>query len=226
MLYVIILVAIVYLVARYRLFEKMGLKGWQGIIPVYSDGLYFEVGGSKSWVPIILILNFFLFYLLGEYVKVSRSLSAFCIFFETIMVIYFALVFIKVNYVISQKFKRGYFGAFLLTCLPFVGVPVFAFSKNFKFSKHASVKYKFLDKSFYDHEVSVGEMCLSKVLSTLFIIAAFYIIGYVYLIDLPRELLISLVLDKSFIIFILVGTSILAILGTIIDYYASNSIKK
>lgn len=55
-----LLLAIITLVAFWKIFEKAGTDGWRGIIPFYNMWLLAEMVGRPGWLGIVMILCTFL----------------------------------------------------------------------------------------------------------------------------------------------------------------------
>ena len=51
-----LMTAIVSLVANWKLFEKMGYKGWQGIIPFYSEYILVKELYGSGWYFLLLLI--------------------------------------------------------------------------------------------------------------------------------------------------------------------------
>ena len=47
---------VIYLVAMWKLFVKMGQPGWQGIIPFLNAYVIFKLAGKEGWWVILLII--------------------------------------------------------------------------------------------------------------------------------------------------------------------------
>ncbi|CAN5519129.1 hypothetical protein BH10ACT3_BH10ACT3_12490 [soil metagenome] len=47
---------VIYLVAMWKLFVKMGQPGWQGIIPLLNAYVIFKLAGKEWWWVILLII--------------------------------------------------------------------------------------------------------------------------------------------------------------------------
>lgn len=65
---ILIIFIVLTIVAAYgfwMLFEKAGLKGWEGVVPIYSQWVQSKILGKKTWHLILLIVpivNVFVFY--------------------------------------------------------------------------------------------------------------------------------------------------------------------
>lgn len=51
-----LMTAIVSLIANWKLFEKMGYKGWQGIIPFYSEYILVKELYGSGWYFLLLLI--------------------------------------------------------------------------------------------------------------------------------------------------------------------------
>ena len=104
-------VAVLQIVATWKLFEKAGKPGWASIVPVYNIIVLFEIIGYK-WYYIFL-------FLLG-WVPIVGQL---------------ALVVFSIHYNVklSKAFGKDIGYGIGLAFLPVVFVPIFAFSKNINY---------------------------------------------------------------------------------------------
>lgn len=57
-LFVWLAVAIVAIVAMWRVFEKAGVAGWKAIIPVYNSWTLAEIAGKPGWWGLVSLLSF------------------------------------------------------------------------------------------------------------------------------------------------------------------------
>ena len=65
---------VVGLVAMWWIYEKMGRKGWEGIIPLYNLYVLFEVLYGKGWRFLLLLIPLYDIYLLFKYnIDLSRK---------------------------------------------------------------------------------------------------------------------------------------------------------
>jgi hypothetical protein len=56
LLVVYVAVFVIYLVAWWKLFTKMGQPGWQGIIPLLNAYVIFKLAGKEWWWVILLLI--------------------------------------------------------------------------------------------------------------------------------------------------------------------------
>ena len=138
------------LVSRRRIFKKLGLPGWKGIIPIYGDYTLFKNRWKVKPFWALMISNFVYYggIILTGFVM-SNNLSAVTAFstieeiksfFIPYIVIYglsalaYAIISmvitIALNYRLSETFEHGFWFALGLTILPFVFYPLLAFAKK------------------------------------------------------------------------------------------------
>lgn len=55
---IIFAVAILQLVATWKIFKKAGKNGWESIIPIYSNYVLFEIVGMKGWYAFLVFVPF------------------------------------------------------------------------------------------------------------------------------------------------------------------------
>ena len=53
---------ILYLTARWRIFRKMGRKGWEAIVPYYNVYVLFKVLYGNGWQMLLLLIPFYNIY--------------------------------------------------------------------------------------------------------------------------------------------------------------------
>ena len=58
-----LVLTVVSLAAAWRIFQKMGRKGWEGIIPIYSTFVLFEELYGNGWRMLLTLIPFFNIYL-------------------------------------------------------------------------------------------------------------------------------------------------------------------
>lgn len=77
MMFVTLALAILLIIARWKIFTKAGEKGWKSIIPVYSDYVQWRIGWNKTglfWIMVLLIVaGMVLLYVGGAYVTDGRG---------------------------------------------------------------------------------------------------------------------------------------------------------
>lgn len=54
-----IICLVVVLVAYYKIFEKLGRKGWEGLIPIYNTYVLFKVLYGNGWQFLLLLIPFY-----------------------------------------------------------------------------------------------------------------------------------------------------------------------
>ena len=70
------IISIFSLVVMWRLFQKMGRKGWEGIIPFYSTYVMFDVLYGNGWKMLLLLIPIYNIYLLFKtYIDLSKEFN-------------------------------------------------------------------------------------------------------------------------------------------------------
>ena len=90
-----LLILALYLVSWYKMFEKMGRQGWEGLIPIYNMIILLEVI-KKPWWWVLLML-----------------------FIPIVNIVFMILAFIE----LSKRFGQGTAFAIGLTFLGFIFFP-------------------------------------------------------------------------------------------------------
>lgn len=98
---IIIAIAIFTLVARWKVFKKANIDGWEALIPVHSDIVELQLGGVKTYW---YFLNLIVICGIGPII----------------------LAFWK-SIALAKSFGKGTGFGILLTLLPFIGYPILAF---------------------------------------------------------------------------------------------------
>lgn len=68
---IIFAVAILQLVATWKIFKKAGKNGWESIIPIYSNYVLFEIVGMKGWYAFLAFVPF-----VGSMISLVLSIMA------------------------------------------------------------------------------------------------------------------------------------------------------
>lgn len=115
---------VLYIVGRWKFYEKTGREGWKSIIPFYNDWVYVEIAGLNSWYFLLLIANAISFSTnINDDVHISFNA------FKLVALV--GLFFC--NYNISKKLHKDPVYAALMTIFPFVMLPIIGFSKKIEF---------------------------------------------------------------------------------------------
>ena len=138
------------LVSSWHIFKKLGMPGWKGIIPYYSDYMLFRtvwetkpfwalVIGSGVYVVFTLIISLFLPVLMlvnGNAFDSQQQVIAFLIVFFAVIGLLtlafsvFAIVItLRLNIRLAKAFGKGVGFALGLTFLNVVFYPILAFGK-------------------------------------------------------------------------------------------------
>ena len=100
-LFFILLIAVVEFIAKWKIYEKMGRKGWEGVIPIYSDVVALDVLKLPIW---LIVLLFIPGAVIGFNIVVSLKLA--------------------------ERFKKDVSFAIGLIFLPIIFYPILAFDKS------------------------------------------------------------------------------------------------
>jgi len=119
LLALIIVVCILTVVGRWKVFKKAGKEGWEALIPVYSDWVYVEISGVNWWYFLLIIMP-----TLTMFVKNNSIISVISPLIS--MVGYFFC-----NYNISKRFHKDTGTAILLTLFPIIVLLVIGVSKKY-----------------------------------------------------------------------------------------------
>lgn len=215
-----------YFLGKYYFFKKIGEDGWNGIVPIYSEWVYFKKAKVNPFSAVALLILFIVFSILGVFCEASNFLVAICTFFQVVSLLFYVLLSWKVNYFISKKFKKSWITALCLTLAPILAFPIIGLSSNYRWSRFVKVNDSVIDEEFYNKKVSLGEMCLTNVFRIMCVVAGFYIFIYSFVAKIPSELLLQVVLSREFVIVIVISFSIVTILATLFGYYGDKMLKK
>ena len=70
------IISIFALVVSWRLFQKMGRKGWEGIIPFYNTYVMFEVLYGNGWKFLLFLIPIYNIYLMFKtYIDLSKEFN-------------------------------------------------------------------------------------------------------------------------------------------------------
>lgn len=136
--------ALVY-VSRWFIFKKLGLQGWEGIVPYYSDyKLYKTVWKTKPFWALVIssgvyiititasLLLFFVIYIVNPYESAAYFLAFAVVFLLlTISLVTIAIVIsIKMNLRLARAFGKGTGFALGLAFLSVIFYPILAFGNS------------------------------------------------------------------------------------------------
>lgn len=138
-----IVLSIIEIIGKWKLFKKAGKPGWASIIPYYNNWVLVEISGCKWWFFLIIIgsslisLNFD--YHINETTSIGFNL------YNLLGSIVNFLGMLCVNYNISKKCNKDMAYAIGLTILPFIFYPMLGFGKvsfdnNIKVSPYGVIK--------------------------------------------------------------------------------------
>ena len=147
--------AVLISVSRWRIFKKLDMPGWKGIIPIYSDYKLFKTGWRVMpfWVLTVSTVVYFAVSVLTSYFMVSNfstetfygTADEIISYFTPYLVIsglsalvYLIISFVitlNLNYQLAKSFGDGAGFALGLTILPIVFYPLLAFEKSKRHAK-------------------------------------------------------------------------------------------
>lgn len=119
-----IVISVVEIIGRWKLFKKAGKNGWEAIIPFYSDWVYVEIAGLNWWYFLIVCANS-LTIVVDDVQIFARPVAIIGLFF--------------CNYNISKKLHKDTGFAVLMTLFPFVMLPLIGFSNSYEWDNNVSV---------------------------------------------------------------------------------------
>lgn len=215
-----------YLYGRYYFFKKVGEEGWKGLIPVYSEALYFKKARVNPVIAVGLILMYFVFLFLAISFAGFKELVGICIFIQIVCLVFFMLYYLKASHYLSEKFKRGSFTTLGLTFLPFIMIPVMGLSNRYKWHRFVKVDSGVWDEDFYNRKITVGEMCFTNIFMILCVLVEIYIFAYIFILGIPKEILFEIIWEPSFIVFFSVIFIFIAVVGTLLVYYGNVGMKR
>ncbi len=127
---ILITLLVIYIMGRWKLYEKAGKEGWKSIVPFYNDWVYVEMAGLKSWYFLLLIAGT-ISVTIGIDDEINISYGMFRM--ATLVGLFFC------NYNISKKLHKDTLFAVLMTLFPFVVVPIVGFSDKYTWDDSVSV---------------------------------------------------------------------------------------
>lgn len=222
----ILLYLVYYFLGRYYFFKKIGEDGWKGLIPIYSEWVYFKRAKQNPTFPVACLSTFLVFFLLSLLFTKSREVVGICTFVQCASLIFYILLSWKTNHLFSKKFKTGYFTAFSLTFVPFVSIPFIGLSDEYKWHRFVRVDKDLFDEEFYSRKITVGERCITNVFMIFCVMIEFYIFTYIFLMDIPKSFIFELIWEPEFILYFSLVFAIVAVGGTLLDYYGNRLVKK
>ena len=119
-----LIIAILLIIARWKIFTKAGEEGWKAIIPVYSDMVLCKISGVWEWYPLVV---FGASLVSGMLSGISESLGGIITLLASIASIYYTVI---LCISVAQSFgKDTGFGIGLLF-LNVIFYPILAFGKS------------------------------------------------------------------------------------------------
>lgn len=218
-LWIIILVLILlYLFGRFYFFEKIGINGWKGLIPLYSDYLYFEKAGENPKLPIILFVSYLFFVVYDEFIYFTE-MHGILLFFRSLIIIIGLIVSWNANFYISNKMKNNYLLTFLLTFLPTITIPIVGLSQKFKWSRLSKVNNNFLLNDFYcNKKITIADVLISNFVLSIVTVLILYVSFFVLKHFLSIDKIVENMWNYNIVLIIILVVFILIFVVTIIDY--------
>ena len=70
------ILTILYFVCNWRIYQKMGRQGWEGIIPVYNAYVLFQEVYGNGWRMLLMLIPLYNIYLVFElYIKLAKKFN-------------------------------------------------------------------------------------------------------------------------------------------------------
>lgn len=119
---------VVFLIGKYKLFQKAGKNGWEAIIPFYSTWVLVEISGLAWWWFFIVIASSIVSILgndnsgLKLIAGLTSLVGSFCCYYN-----------------LSKKFHKDTGFAVLTTIFSGIMIPVMGFSSNYQFDSNVVV---------------------------------------------------------------------------------------
>ena len=120
----LLLILVLEIIGRWKLFKKAGKNGWEAIVPFYSSYVYVEISGLNWWYFLLVIAN------------------SFTVIVEDLQILAYPVSLIGIffcNYNISKKLHKDTLFAVLMTLFPFIMLPLIGFSKNYQWDNKVRV---------------------------------------------------------------------------------------
>lgn len=114
-----VILFVLYIVGRWKLFKKAGKNGWEAIIPFYNDWVYVEIAGLNYWWFFLVIATTIANIIDVDYLSSIASIAS-------LVGLFFC------NYNISMKLHKDVAFAILMTIFPFIMMPIIGLSDNYK----------------------------------------------------------------------------------------------
>ena len=122
-LVIALVIGIIMIIARWKIFTKAGEEGWKAIIPVYSDMVLCKISGVWEWYPLVIYGASFVS---GMISGASESLGGIVTLLASVASIYYTVI---LCISVAQSFgKDTGFGIGLLF-LNVIFYPILAFGK-------------------------------------------------------------------------------------------------
>ena len=126
-----LVIAIIKLIARWRLFKKAGEKGWKSIIPIWNTYVIFRIADRSFWrwcIP--MLIGWAL--LIGAFagMKEAVGISLVCLLVSIGFSIWAIVEGILMTHGVSKNFGHGAGYTLGLLFLPVIFLPILAFGSS------------------------------------------------------------------------------------------------
>jgi len=116
-LILVILIAILLIIAFWKVLVKAGKPGWISIVPFYNLWVLSEIGSQPAWWGLLVIFGF-------EWLD-SKERIIFRLFSLICFVIY-----VQINQGVARNFKKSTFFGVALAIFPFIGYPILGYGQT------------------------------------------------------------------------------------------------
>ena len=142
-----LVVAVLMMIAGWKIFEKAGEKGWKILIPIYDIYIFFKIVKMEKWFWVAFALSFIAGLIAGfvnpdfQAAKVLTSNNYALLIVSDILVIVVAVIEIISYFRLSKAFGHGIAFALGLTFLSGIFMLILGFDKS-KYNKKLVSSWK------------------------------------------------------------------------------------
>ena len=119
-------ILIFYILAYWRIFTKLGRKGWEGIIPIYNRYIFF----NEVWDKKVFLMDLF-FTFIGIAFAIAFSYTE--MFIYDLLVVFVNIVRFIIQFMFCNKtadvFGKGKYFGIWLAFFPIICYPILAFGR-------------------------------------------------------------------------------------------------
>ena len=142
MVFIMLEIAVFYLISLWRVFKKAGKNGWEAFVPFYNNWVLVKISGLNWWYFLLNIITSKIFILIeigaldiiGALYSIGalHTLGILC-YFTNIVTAFFC------SFNLAKKFHKNIGYAILLTLFPFVMMPILGFSSSCQYDSSVPV---------------------------------------------------------------------------------------